>query len=506
VPTYTTNTSEDHAYILQHSGAKGVFVAGKTPVARVLPAVANLSEVGFVIAMPGTALAAGNATARHLAWEEALALGSGGEPFDAVARLGPEDIACFIYTSGTGGRPKGVMLTHGNILANLHGCRMLLETIGADEEVFLSFLPLSHAYEHTAGQFLPIALKSQIYYAEGVEVLSSNLAEVRPTMVCCVPRLFEVLRQKITSGVAREGGLKARLFDAAVKLGRQRYEEGRLPSHLAVADKALEALVRRKVQARFGGRLKALISGGAPLNPEVGLFFVALGLPLLQGYGQTEASPIVCVNPPLRNKLRTVGPPLDGVEVRIAEDGEILVRGDVVMRGYWKDEAATASALHDGWLHTGDIGQFDEEGYLVITDRKKDLIVNSGGDNIAPAKVEGVLLLEPEIGQVLVYGDQRPNLVALIVPHAEFLKSWAAARGCKADHKALAGDKELQSAIGEAVARANRRLSAIERVRRFHVMSEAFTVENALMTPTMKLRRHAIIKLHADLITQLYAK
>jgi long-chain acyl-CoA synthetase len=511
VPTYTTNTPDDHAYILRHSDAVGVVVSGRGGLAkRLLPALADAPAARFVISMDGPLEGGGGVPqgVTTLDWAGALARGEGApDPGDRASALGPDDLACFIYTSGTGGRPKGVMLSHGNILANLRGLRALIEGVGLGDEVFLSFLPLSHSYEHTAGQFLPIGLASQICYAEGVETLSTNLAEVRPTIVTCVPRLFEVLRQRITNAVEREGGLKARLFQQAIELGARRYRSGgRLPPHLALADVALERLVRAKVRERFGGRIKALVSGGAPLNPEVGTFFIALGLPLLQGYGQTESSPVVSVNPPWKNKLETTGPPLEGVEVRLAEDGEILVRGGLVMKGYWKDEEATAATLRDGWLHTGDVGVFDEDGYLKITDRKKDLIVNSGGDNIAPQRVEGVLLLEPEIGQALVYGDRRPNLVALLVPHPEFVKRFAREHGRgAADQAELASDPAFKEAIGAAVARANKRLSAIERVRRFHVMPEPFTVENGMMTPTMKLKRHLIVKAHQDVIEGLYA-
>ncbi|HEX6014918.1 MAG TPA: AMP-dependent synthetase/ligase, partial [Geminicoccaceae bacterium] len=381
----------------------------------------------------------------------------------------------------------------------------LLDRLGLDEEEsFLSFLPLSHAYEHTAGQFLPIAMGAQIYYAEGVETLSTNLIEARPTIITCVPRLYEVLRQKISAGVERQGGIGKRLFQLALELGRKRYHERRLPPHLAAVDRALDRLIRRKVQARFGGRLKAMVSGGAPLNPDVGLFFHALGLPVLQGYGQTEAAPVISVNLPGQAKLHTVGPALTGVDVKIAPDGEILVRGDLVMRGYWNDEAATAQALRDGWLHTGDIGEIDPDGCIRITDRKKDIIVNSGGDNIAPARVEGVLLLEPEIGQALVYGDRRPHLVALVVPHQDFVREFARGHGRAPDLAALAEDPGFTAAISEAVTRANGRLSAIERVRKFHVMPEPFSIENGLMTPTLKLRRSLIVNAHRDLLESLY--
>ena len=261
--------------------------------------------------------------------------------------------------------------------------------------MFLSFLPLSHAYEHTAGQFLPIAVGAQIYYADGLETLSTNLVEARPTIMACVPRLYEIMRQRILNAVARQRGLKPKLFAKTVELGSRAYRQPDalgLPERLL--DRLLDRLVRQQVRARFGGRVKALVSGGAPLNYEVGLFFTALGLPVFQGYGQTECSPVVSVNTPRRVKLHSVGPPIPGIEVKIAADGEILVRGASVMQGYWRDAAATAETLKDGWLHTGDIGLVDDDGFLQITDRKKDIIVNSGGDNLAPQRVEGVLLLQ----------------------------------------------------------------------------------------------------------------
>jgi long-chain acyl-CoA synthetase len=249
--------------------------------------------------------------------------------------------------------------------------------------------------------------------------------------------------------------------------------------------------VRDKVRARFGGRLKALVSGGAPLNQDIGLYFTALGLLLCQGYGQTESGPVVSANPPWRVKLDTVGPPFKGVEVRIAEDGEILVRGELVMKGYWNDPEATAAAIRDGWLHTGDIGAFDADGYLKITDRKKDFIKNSGGDMIAPARIEGLLALQPEIGQAMVYGDRRPYLVAVIVPREEIIQ-------------AHGDDETLRKTLETAVERVNRQLPPIERIRKFAVTREAFTVANELMTPTLKIRRHKIRAVHGPALDALY--
>ena len=259
-----------------------------------------------------------------------------------------------------------------------------------------------------------------------------------------MPRLYEVLRQRIVNGVSARAASARSCSTWRWQLGQRRYHQGRLPPHLAALDLLLDRLVRNKVRARFGGRLKAMVSGGAPLNVDVGLFFHALGLPVLQGYGQTEASPVISANLPGKAKLDTVGPALDGVEVKIADDGEILVRGDLVMRGYWKDAEATAQTLRDGWLHTGDIGEIDADGYLKITDRKKDMIVNSGGDNVAPARVEGILLLEPEIGQALIYGDRRPHLVALIVPHQEFVRSFARAHQLRAGPRRAGAQPRVQ--------------------------------------------------------------
>ena len=273
--------------------------------------------------------------------------------------------ACIIYTSGTGGAPKGVMLHHGAILSNLKGAWEVLAELGLGDEVFLSFLPLSHAYEHTVGQFLPIALGAEIYYAESADRVAANLREARPTIVMAVPRFYEIMQQRIMHGVRKQGGMREKLFLAALSLGRRRYLH---PQSFGVGarivDFFLDKLVREKVRESFGGRLKAMVSGGAPLNTDVAVFFRAVGLPLFQGYGQTEAAPLISVNHPRRLKLHTVGPPIKGAEVRIADDGEILVRGELVMQGYWLNEEATRQAINDGWLHTGDIGEIDADGDL----------------------------------------------------------------------------------------------------------------------------------------------
>ncbi|HRY25937.1 MAG: long-chain fatty acid--CoA ligase [Geminicoccaceae bacterium] len=506
VPAYTTNTERDHAYILGHSEARMVVCAGRSLAKRLIPAIKESPTVKALLFIEPLA-EFGELPVSAMSWADALALGERSPAVPGSAAIQPDDVACFIYTSGTGGTPKGVMQTHRNIQANLEGAYELLSQLGiGDREIFLSFLPLSHSYEHTAGQFFPISLGAEIYYAEGVETLSTNLVEARPTILTCVPRLYEVLRQKILVGVNRQGGLQKWLFEQAIQLGTRRYEQGgRLGPLDGLFDALLERLVRTKVNERFGGRLKAMISGGAPLNYDVGLFFAALGLPVLQGYGQTEAAPVISVNVPGRARHDTVGPPVRGVELRFADDGEIQVRGANVMKGYWKDEEATARTVVDGWLHTGDVGVLDEHGYLKITDRKKDIIVNSGGDNISPQRVEGILLLEPEIGQALIYGDRKPYLVALVTPDPGFVQTFGREAGKSRDPAALAQDPEFRQRIGEAVKRANANLSAIERIRKYEIMAEPFSVENGMMTPTMKLRRPRIIERHGALLEGLYA-
>ncbi len=506
VPAYVTNSIGDHLHVMGDSGAKAAIVSTAALAERALPAAREVPGLDRVLTMEPPAEADGFSCAD---WQETLRRHDG--PADDVAAsaagLGRSDTACLIYTSGTGGAPKGVMLSHGAILSNCKGAYRLLLDLGVDDEIFLSFLPLSHSYEHTAGLMFPISIGAQIYYAEGIEKLASNMTEVRPTVMTAVPRLYETMHGRIVRGIEQAGGARAWLFAKAVALGIRKIQgPGRLALGERVLDRVVERLVRAKVRARFGGRLKGLVSGGAPLNHDIGLFFTALGLRLLQGYGQTESAPIVSCNPPNRIKLDTVGPPVVDVEVRIAEDGEILVRGELVMQGYWNNEEATAEAIRDGWLHTGDIGTIDSDGYIRITDRKKDIIVNSGGDNVSPQRVEGFLTLQPEIAQVMVYGDRKPNLVALIVPDEEFAGEWAEEAGKDAALTGLVQDPDFVAAIEAAVSRVNANLSVIERVRKFALHGEPFTIENGLLTPSLKIRRHLIVAAHRDTLEALYAR
>ncbi len=503
-PAYTTNTPADHRHVLTDSGAKGAIVSTTKLAEKVLAGASGLEHVEFVIVMEEPPAQSGGATIMRMA--DVLETGQARHEnvYEMAERIDRSDTACIIYTSGTGGTPKGVMLSHGAILHNCAGAVDALRDLKLEREIFLSFLPLSHSYEHTAGQFFPIAIGGEIYYAEGVESLSANMLEARPTIMTAVPRLYEVLHQRIILGIEKSSGLKKAMFEKTLALGKKRYHDGKLGLVDCAQDRILDMLVREKVRARFGGRLKALVSGGAPLNPDIGLFFTALGLRILQGYGQTESAPVISVNRAPDARLHTVGRPIPDTEVRIADDGEICVRGELVMQGYWNNEDATNEAIKDGWLHTGDVGKFDDNGHLMITDRKKDIIVNSGGDNIAPQRVEGILIAEPELSQAMVYGDKRPNLVAVVVPDEGWLTEWKRANNKKGDLAELAGDKDLHTALAPAFGRVNKSLSNIEKVRRFIIASEPFSVENEQLTPTMKVRRHVVKGVYGERLEALY--
>ncbi|WP_379922837.1 AMP-dependent synthetase/ligase [Erythrobacter sp. R86502] len=507
VPTYTTNTRRDHAHILDNSGARAVVVSNEKLLAPLVGAIGETGLVEHVIGIDNLKRQQSGSFEYH-SWG-ALVIGDAAEAREAVntriAEIDRSDTACLIYTSGTGGAPRGVKQHHGAILCNAAGAaEVLIEDFGLTEERFLSFLPLSHAYEHSGGQYLPIGVGAEIFYSEGLEKLASNIEETRPTLMVVVPRLFEVLRTRIMKQVEKQGKVANFMMDSALRIAGNS-KDGKKRLRDRPLDLLIEKTLRPKIRAKFGGRIKAMVSGGAPLNPEVGNFFDAMGLTMLQGYGQTEAGPVIsCNRPKVGLKMDTVGPPLRGVEVRVAEDGELLVRGELVMHGYWRNEAETARTLKDGWLHTGDIGHFDNKGRIVITDRKKDMIVNDKGDNIAPQKVEGMLTLQPEIAQAMVSGDKRPYVVGLIVPDAEWALEWARANGEKFDLKALQDLPAFKNAVRAAVDRTNADLSVIEKVRQFAFADEAFSIENEEMTPSMKIRRHKIRDRYQPRIDGLY--
>jgi long-chain acyl-CoA synthetase len=505
VPAYTTNTTRDHTHIIENSGARAVIVSNAKLARTLLPAMVRSTQAQIVIGIEEMRVGQSSGVEFH-DWNSLINHHlSDPDAVELEADFSREDLACIIYTSGTGGAPRGVMQHHGAILHNVAGCaRVIAEDFGWDDEVFLSFLPLSHAYEHTGGQFFPIGLGAQIYYAEGLEKLASNIEEARPTIMVVVPRLFEVLRTRISKTITKQGGLPAVLLARAIEIGARDYE-----GRARLIDLPVKVLINRlfkpKIAQRFGGRMKAMVSGGAPLNPEIGIFFQSLGLTFLQGYGQTEAAPVISCNRPSAGlRMDSVGPPLPDTEVRIADDGEILVRGELVMHGYWRNQPETERVLKDGWLHTGDIGLIDDKGRIKITDRKKDIIVNDKGDNVAPQKVEGMLTLQPEIMQAMIWGDRRPYMVAAIVPDPEWTQEWCAANAEPCDFARLAQSHDYRAAIGRAIERVNADLSQIERIRRFLIADEPFAIENEQLTPSLKIRRHVLKQVYGERLDALY--
>ncbi|MBA3669822.1 MAG: long-chain fatty acid--CoA ligase [Sphingomonas sp.] len=497
VPTYTTNTIRDHAHVLGNSSARAAIVSTQKLARTLVPAVLTSSECHHLIEIDD--VRTGQASAEFTAhrWSELIAGEADLSELKAsIAGIGRADLACLIYTSGTGGAPRGVMQHHGAILHNCEGATDIISTdLGWGDEVFLSFLPASHAYEHTGGQHFPVALGAQIYYAESLEKLSANIEEVQPTIMVVVPRLFEMLRTRIMKVIEGGGSMSSYLLGRALKIGRDRYDDKVKPWDLPMHG-FLSLTLRRKIRQKVGGRVKAWVSGGAPLNPDVGVFFESLGITFLQGYGQTEAAPLISCNRPRDGiRLETVGKPVKNCEVRIAADGEIMVRGENVMHGYWRNPEETERVLQDPgdgtgiWLATGDVGHFDDTGRIVITDRKKDLIVNDKGDNISPQRIEGMLTLQPEIAQAMVFGDGRPHLVALLVPEPEF-----------------AQEPDLQQRLQQALDRVNADLSVVEKVRRFILADASFTIENEQLTPSLKIRRHMIVAAYGDQLSALYKR
>ena len=510
VPAYVTNTERDHVHILDNSGTRAVIVSNAKLAKPLLPAIMRTGTAEFLIAIGDLPdYQAGDLTRRS--WASMVvgdAAAARAAVDDRMQGIGRNDLACIIYTSGTGGAPRGVKQHHGAVLCNAAGAAEILgHDFGLDEEErFLSFLPLSHAYEHSGGQYLPISVGAQIFYAEGLEKLASNIEEVRPTLMVVVPRLFEVLRTRIMKQIEKQGGAATFMLNQAQGIAASA-RDGKIRKRDLPMNFVLDRIFRPKIKAKFGGRIKAMVSGGAPLNPEVGTFFDAVGLTLLQGYGQTEAGPVISCNRPAAGiAMDTVGPPMRGVDIRIAEDGEILVRGELVMLGYWQNEAETTRTIRDGWLHTGDIGHIDDRGRIKITDRKKDMIVNDKGDNVAPQKIEGMLTLQPEIAQAMVSGDQRPYVVGLIVPDPEWAAEWAAANGQAFAMRQLCETPEFRTAISDAVGRVNRELSVVEKVRQFAFADEGFTIENEEMTPSMKIRRHKIRERYQGRLDGLYRR
>ena len=395
-----------------------------------------------------------------------------------------KDPACIIYTSGTQGNPKGVILSHGGILNNCEGAIKILEPlIKKDQTRFLTWLPLSHSYEHTV-QFVQITVSARVFYAESIDKLIKNMNECSPEIMTAVPRFYQNLYQKINTSFNKATGVKKVLVQKMVKLGVKKIKKKPLSFIEKIQDVILENIVRKKIKAQFGGSLKTFVSGGGALDKEVGFFLNAIGLPTLQGYGLTETSPVVSCNPINDIRVETVGPPFKGNEVKIAQDGEILVKGENVMIGYWNNKEETDKVLKDGWLYTGDIGVF-ENNYLKITDRKKDILITPGGDNISPLKIENDLVNSEIIDQAIVYGDNKPYLVALLV---------------LSDEKKSSTDEEIIKEIKKI----NNKLTKIENIKKYFTINEKFSIENGMLTPTLKLKRFKIVQKYKNFFEKLY--
>jgi long-chain acyl-CoA synthetase len=426
VPAYTTYTEEDYKYLIEDCEPSLVIVSNNQMLKKLnniinekkfIKKIITLDEVNKVtnklnIIDKNKYLDFNTILKNNLLEEDKI-------QNNKLKRTSP---ACIIYTSGTGGNPKGVILSHGGILNNLVGASKILKPLIDSKPVFLTWLPLSHSYEHSV-QFVQIAVGAKVFYAEKIEKLLENISEAKPTIMTAVPRFYQNLYNKININLKKQSGFKAKLIDATIRLGKKKLLNQKMTILEKFVNMITEVLVRKKIKKQFGGNLKAFVSGGGALDKEIGEFLNSVGLPTLQGYGLTETSPVVSCNPIDKIKVETVGPPFQGNQVKIADDGEILVKGENVMLGYWNKKEETDEVLIDGWLHTGDIGEIDpEDGYLKITDRKKDIIVSAGGDNISPAKIENMITNEPEIDQCMVYGDKKNYLVALIVPSKDFLE------------------------------------------------------------------------------------
>ena len=508
VPAYTTSTTSDYSHIINHSEARCIIISSHSLALKALPAVVKSSKCKNVIKIDNDKNNY-NEPVNITSWNTLIKENNDDKLIDFEEEAKTQqrkDTACIIYTSGTGGHPKGVMLSHGAMLTNCTGAKELLKNLIKDlkEIRFLSWLPLSHSYEHTL-QFFKMGISAQIFYAESIDTLLVNMGEVKPHFMTAVPRFYDSLHTRISQGLKKQGKISQLLFASTLKLGKKNYFNEKMNGLEKITNKLLDKIVRRKVNKRFGGNLKALVSGGSALNFEVGLYLTALGLPLLQGYGQTETAPVVSANPPEKVKLDTVGIVFKGTEVKIADDGEILVRGENVMNGYWNDPHSTNATIIDGWVHTGDIGEFDEDNYLKITDRKKDIIVNAGGDNISPSRIEAKLDIAPEIAQSMLYGDYKNYLVAIIVPNKEEALIWAKENNKSEDLSILIEDEDFIKIIKQITERINKNLSVIEQVRKFILIDHEFTIENGMMTPSMKVRRFKVKEKYEESLENLYS-
>ena len=480
VPAYTTYTERDYEYIIDDCSPTVLIISDKTQylkIKNIIPKKKFIKKIIFfdVIEEFNQEL---HININQIFENKNFSLINFSE-----LKIQRKDIACIIYTSGTQGNPKGVVLSHGGILNNCEGALGLLKEFVSKKPKFLTWLPLSHSYEHTV-QFVQIVVGAQVFYAESIEKLIKNMENCSPEIMTAVPRFYQNLHQKINTNFSKATGIKKFLINQTIKLGNKKLNRVQFSLIESLINFVCDLLVRKKIKEQFGGNLKAFISGGGALDKEVGCFLNAIGLPTLQGYGLTETSPVVSCNSINEIRVETVGKPFRGNLVKIANDGEILVKGENVMLGYWNNEEETNKVLKNGWLSTGDIGEFDGE-FLKITDRKKDIIITPGGDNISPIKIESDLNKSNYIEQSLVYGDNKPYLVCLIVLSSEY-------KNIK--------NEEIKIEIEKI----NKNLSKIEKIKKFFVIKNQFTIENNMMTPTLKLKRYKIIKTYQNELEKLF--
>ena len=488
VPAYTTYTEEDYKYLIEDCEPSLVIVSNNEMLKKLSNTINEKNFIKKVITLDEINKVINNLNLigkeKYLDFSTILKNSLLKEDIIQNNNLKRTSPACIIYTSGTGGNPKGVILSHGGILNNLVGACEIMKPLFNSRPVFLTWLPLSHSYEHCV-QFAQIAVGAKVFYAEKIEKLLENISEAKPTIMTAVPRFYQNLYNKININLKKQTGFKAKLINATLRLGKKKLLNQKMTFFEKLLNSIVEILVRKKIKKQFGGNLKAFVSGGGALDKEIGEFLNSVGLPTLQGYGLTETSPVVSCNPIHKIKVETVGPPFKGNQVKIADDGEILVKGENVMLGYWNKKEETEKIIKDGWLHTGDIGEINsEDGYLKITDRKKDIIVSAGGDNISPAKIENMITNETEIDQCMVYGDKKNYLVALIVPNKDFLN-----------------EKEK---INKVIEKINKKLTLLEKIKRIQLIDENFSIENGLMTPTMKVKRKKVTEKYKNQLEKLY--
>ncbi len=511
VPIYPTLLAPHIKFITNNSDAKVVIVSNEHQLSKVLEVLDELKTVEqLVIIEPGETKHDKLITFQELQEKGAAYQKEHPEEIEQrIQAVEPEDLATIIYTSGTTGEPKGVMLTHKNFLSNIEASLRALPI--TPDEIFLSFLPLSHVFERMVGHFLATYQGCTIAYAESIETVPQNLLEVRPTLMASVPRFFEKVYGRVMESLEAGSAVKKSLFMWAIGVGKEalRYKQNGKPipgGLFALKYKLADKLVFSKLKERVGGRIKFFVSGGAPLSKEIGEFFASADLLILEGYGLTETSPVITVNRLEKYKFGSVGLPLDNVEVKIAEDGEILCKGPNVMKGYYKNEAATKEAIdEEGWFHTGDIGVIDEDGFLIITDRKKNLIVTAGGKNVAPQPIENLLITSQYIEQAVVIGDKRKFISALIVPNMDALKAFAQERGITYQStRELLDHPEVQKLYRQEIDNVSKDLARYETIKKFALIEEPFTIESGELTPTLKVKRRIVEERYKDIIDKMY--